>query len=165
MLMGAWIGGANRAIGGENGGMSHAYARNYVHVIFGTKGGRASIREIDRMHAYLIGIAEEYGIHVDVIGGTSNHVHVLMPLPPRLAVANVVRVLKANSSKWMNEMGHLFAWQQGYGVFSVSVSNLATVREYIGRQEEHHRKRSYQEEFGEFLRKHGIETASGREME
>ena len=137
--------------------MSHAYARNYVHVIFGTKGGRASIREIDRMHAYLIGIAKEYGIHVDVIGGTSNHVHVLMPLPPRLAVANVVRVLKANSSKWMNENGHLFHWQVGYAAFSVSVSNLQTVDEYVRKQAEHHKKRSFEEEFAALLQKHGIE--------
>jgi REP element-mobilizing transposase RayT len=113
----------------------------------------------------LIGIAKEYGIHVDAIGGTRDHVHILMSLPPRLAVANVVRVLKANSSKWMNEEGHLFAWQQGYGVYSVSVSNVETVKGYIGRQEEHHSKKSYQEEFGEFLKRHGIETESGRQME
>lgn len=146
-------------------GMSHAYARNHVHLIFGTKDCRPWIRDSDRVHAHLIGIAKEYGIHVDAIGGTSDHVHILMALPPRLAVANVVRVLKANSSKWMNEEGHLFAWQQGYGVFSVSVSNVETVKRYIGRQEEHHRNKSYQEEFGEFLKRHGIGTASGKAME
>jgi putative transposase len=145
-------------------GMSHAYARNYVHLIFGTKDGRPWIRDQDGVHAYLIGIAKEYGIHVDAIGGTSDHVHILMVLPPRLAVANVVRVLKANSSKWMNEEGHLFAWQQGYGVFSVSASNVEKVKKYIGGQQQHHRKKSYEVEFGEFLKRHGIETASGREM-
>jgi putative transposase len=145
--------------------MSHAYARNYVHVIFGTKECRPWIRQPAQMHAYMIGIAKEYAIDVKAIGGTTDHVHVLLAMPPRLAVANVVRVLKANSSKWMNEAGHLFAWQQGYGVFSVSVSNLVAVTSYIERQEEHHRKRSFQEEFREFLKKHGIESASGKALE
>lgn len=140
--------------------MSHAYARNYVHLVFGTKDRRPWIREPDRMHAYMIGIAKEYSIDVVAIGGTEDHVHLLMALPPRVSVAQTVRVIKANSSKWMNEMGHLFAWQQGYGVFSVSASNVAAVCEYIGRQVEHHRKRSFEEEFREFLKKHGIVSKS-----
>ncbi len=144
--------------------MSHAYARNYVHVIFGTKDCRPWIREPDKIHACLVGIAKEYAIEVKAIGGTGDHVHLLLALPPKLSVANVVRVLKANSSQWMNESGHLFAWQQGYGVFSVSMSNVEAVAKYIGRQVEHHKGRSYREEFGEFLRKHGIATTSGKEM-
>lgn len=117
------------------------------------------------MHACLAAIAREMGVEVRAIGGTGDHVHLLMWVPPRMAVANIVRTLKADSSKWMNEEDHLFAWQQGYRAFSVSVSNLKAVEQYIARQEEHHRKRSYAEEFREFLKKHGIETASGREME
>jgi REP element-mobilizing transposase RayT len=112
------------------------------------------------MHAYLIGIAKEYAIDVKAIGGTGDHVHALIAVPPRLSVATVVRTLKANSSKWMNESGHLFAWQQGYGVFSVSSSNVNVVCDYILRQKEHHRTRSFEEEFQEFLRKHGIESTS-----
>ena len=142
------------------GQMSHAYSRNYVHVIFGTKEARPWIRDPERMHGYLIGIAKEYGIDVKAIGGTGDHVHALIAMPPRLSVATIVRTFKANSSKWMNESGHLFAWQQGYGVFSVSVSNLPAVCDYIGRQEEHHRKRSFEEEFREFLKKHGIESTA-----
>ena len=145
--------------------MSHAYARNYVHLIFGTKDCRPWIRDPHGMHAYIIGIAKEFSIDVKAIGGTSDHIHLLLALPLKLAVAQMIRVFKANSSKWMNETGHLFAWQKGYGVFSVSVSNLRAVCEYIERQEEHHRKRSFSDEFREFLIKHGIETTSGKEVE
>jgi putative transposase len=140
--------------------MSHAYARNYVHLIFGTKDRRPWIREADRMHAYIIGIAKEFAIDVIAIGGTDDHVHILMTLAPKISVAHAVRVLKANSSKWMNETGHLFAWQQGYGVFSVSASNVHAVSAYIARQIEHHRTRTFEEEFREFLRKHGIASTS-----
>jgi putative transposase len=145
--------------------MSHAYASNYVHLMFGTKDLRPWIRDPERMYAYMIGIAKEYGIDVQAIGGTSDHVHILISLPPKLAVANVVRTLKANSSKWMNDSGHLFAWQQGYGVFSVSVSNVSLVTRYIENQAEHHRKRSYQDEFQQFLKKHGILSESGKELQ
>ena len=145
--------------------MSHAYARNYVHLLFGTKDRRPWIRDCGRMHAYMIGIAKEHSIEVEAIGGTENHVHLLLALPPRISVAQAIRVLKADSSKWMNETGHLFAWQKGYGAFSVSVSNLAAVAAYIRRQEEHHRRRSFEDEFKEFLRRHGIGSQSGRETE
>jgi REP element-mobilizing transposase RayT len=145
--------------------MSHAYARNYVHLVFGTKDCRPWIRQPGELHAYMVGIAKEYAIDVRAIGGTDDHVHILMALPPKISVAHAVRIIKANSSKWMNETGHLFAWQQGYGVFSVSASNLAAVCEYIGRQEEHHRKRSFREEFQEFLRKHGIAATSATKMD
>jgi REP element-mobilizing transposase RayT len=145
--------------------VSHAYARNYVHLIFGTKDCRPWIRDPNRMHAYLIGIAKEYKIDVKRIGGTNDHVHVLMALPPRIAVATIVCKMKASSSKWMGDEGHLFAWQEGYGVFSVSVSNLAAVSNYISRQEEHHRKRSFRQEFAEFLKKHGIVSTAGKESE
>lgn len=145
--------------------MSHAYARNYVHLIFGTKDCRPWIRDPHSMHGYMIGIAKEYTVDVKAIGGTTDHIHLLLALPPKLSVANVVRTLKANSSKWMNETGHLFAWQKGYGVFSVSMSNLQAVCDYIKRQEEHHQKRSFHDEFHDFLMKHGIPTTSGKELE
>ena len=140
--------------------MGHAYARNYVHLIFGTKGQRPWIHQPDRLHAYIIGIAKEYAIEVRAIGGTEDHVHLLLTMPPRLSVAHAVRVIKANSSKWLNETGHLFAWQVGYGAFSVSASNVEAVCGYIGRQAEHHRRRSFEEEFREFLRRHGISATA-----
>lgn len=140
--------------------MGHAYARNYVHLIFGTKDKRPWIHQPAELYACITGIAKQYAIDLRAIGGTDNHVHVLAAIPPKLSVAHAVRVIKADSSKWMNDSGHLFAWQQGYGAFSVSASNCQAVVEYIGRQAEHHRKRTFEEEFRDFLRKHGIAATS-----
>ena len=85
-----------------------------------------------------------------------DHVHLLVQLPPVLTLAKAVSFLKANSSKWMNEHRMRFAWQQGYGAFSVSASNLDTVKKYIASQARHHRKMSFEDEFVGLLRKHGI---------
>src|SRR5580704_6409594 len=91
------------------------------------------------------------------VGGTENHVHILFHLPPKLALAKAVALLKANSSKWMGEQGIEFSWQEGYGSFSVSSSNLDQVKRYIQNQESHHSKTSFEDEFREILRKHGVE--------
>ena len=144
---------------------SHAYSRNYVHLIFGTRKQRPWIHQPDQLHACMIAIAKQYAIDVQAIGGTDNHVHLLMAVPPKLSVAHAVRVIKADSSKWMNDSGHLFAWQTGYGVFSVSVSNLDTVTAYIANQADHHRQRSFEDEFREFLRKHGIASTSATRLD
>ena len=149
----------------NRGGMSHAYARNYVHLIFGTKGQRPWIHQPDQLHTCIVGIAKEYAIDVQAIGGTDDHVHLLITMPPKLSVANAVRAIKAGSSKWMNESGHLFAWQTGYGAFSVSVSNLDAVTGYIAKQAEHHCQRSFEDEFREFLRKHGIASTSATRLD
>lgn len=91
------------------------------------------------------------------VGGTENHVHILFHLPPKLALAKAVLLLKANSSKWMGEHGREFSWQEGYGAFSVSSSNLDQVTRDIQNQEAHHRKTSFEEEFRALLQKHGVE--------
>lgn len=139
--------------------MSHAYSRNYIHLIFGTKDRRPRIQAPlqPKLYAYLRGIAREYLIDIVEIGGGEEHVHMLLYLPPKVSLSTAVRVLKANSSKWMNENGHLFAWQEGYAAFSVSVSSLAAVKEYIRQQPEHHKKRDFASEYVAFLRKHGID--------
>ncbi len=94
--------------------MSHAYARNYVHVIFSTRERhRKLLAPIQpNLWAYIHGIARNYGIQLLAIGGTEDHVHLVMTLPPKLSLAHAIGVIKANSSKWMNETGHLFAWQK-----------------------------------------------------
>ena len=140
--------------------MSHAYARNHIHFVFSTDQCRKCIHgdTRDRLWDCLILIAGEYGVRVNAVGGTEDHVHIVATLPPKVAVAVVVRALKAGSSKWMNEEGHLFAWQTGYGAFSVSASNLDRVCDYVRRQEEHHRKTSSSDEFALLLKKHGIES-------
>ena len=138
--------------------MSHAYSRNYVHLVFGTKGRRpwipAPLQE--NLWRYLAGIARQYGIETAAVGGRADHVHLLLCLPPKISVATVVRALKANSSKWMNEQGHLFAWQQGYAAFSVSESNADKVAEYIRGQAEHHKKHAFEDEFRSLLLRNGV---------
>jgi putative transposase len=139
--------------------MSHAYARNYVHVIFATRGRRRIIRpEIQpNLWAYIRGIARNYDTDLLAIGGTDDHIHLLIALPPKLSLSNAMRAIKANSSKWMNESGHLFSWQDGYGASSVSTSQLSVVGRYIHDQPEHHKRRGFEEEFTAFLVKNGIE--------
>jgi REP element-mobilizing transposase RayT len=94
------------------------------------------------------------------IGGIEDHIHLLVNLAPSKAVSDVLRDIKANSAKWVNEE-HLstekFEWQKGYGAFTVSYSNIDTVQVYIQNQQEHHRSRSFRDEYIEFLKRHGIE--------
>ena len=139
--------------------MSHAYARNYVHVIFSTRERhRKLLAPIQpNLYACIQDIARNYGIQVLAIGGTEDHVHLVMVLPPKLSLAHAIGVIKANSSKWMNETGHLFAWQEGYGAFSVSASNLDAVIKYVEHHAAHHARRDFAAEFRAFLEKNGME--------
>lgn len=138
--------------------MSHAYSRNHVHIVFGTKGSRKCIQgEMqDRLWNNLRDTAREYGVELVEIGGAEDHVHILTTMPPKISVSVLLRAMKANSSTWMNAEGHLFAWQAGYGAFSVSASNLEKVAIYIRKQVEHHRRVSYEDEFSALLNRHGI---------
>ncbi len=138
--------------------MSHAYVRNHLHVVFSTRDRRHVIRPPVRetLWAYMRDICRNYGLDLEAIGGTEDHVHLLIALPPKLSLADAVRVVKANSSKWMSENGHWFSWQEGYAAFSVSASNLAAVCEYIRTQEEHHQGRTFEKELEALLLKHGI---------
>ena len=135
--------------------LPHTFSKNYLHVIFSTKGRRNLIkRELQpRLWAYLAGIGKNYGVKMLAVGGTEDHVHLLFHLPPTLALARAVLLLKANSSKWMSKS---FSWQEGYGAFSVSSSNLDSVIRYIRNQQKHHRKFSFEEEFRAILQRHGI---------
>jgi REP element-mobilizing transposase RayT len=138
--------------------MSHSYAGNYLHIIFSTKERRATIpSELqEKLWAYIFGICRNLGIPMLAVGGTSNHIHILVSLPATIRMADAIKELKANSSRWLGEHGVEFQWQKGYGAFSVSPSNLDVVQKYIRNQEEHHRKRTFEEEFLALLRKSGI---------
>ena len=136
--------------------MAHTYATNFIHCIFSTK-ERKPILVADRMptlYAYLGGIAQGEGFCLIAAGGTANHVHLLITLPPRIPLATALQKLKGSSSHWM---GSGFSWQEGYGAFSVSPSQIPVVKRYIQNQEKHHRKQSFEEEFIAFLLSCGIE--------
>jgi putative transposase len=135
--------------------MAHTYASNFIHCIFSTK-GRRPILPAGRMpdlYAYLGGIARSEGLTLIAAGGTANHVHLLFVLPATSCLATAVQKLKGSSSRWL---GQRFSWQEGYGAFSVSPSQVPAVKKYIGNQEIHHQKRSFEEEFTALLRNCGI---------
>ena|SRR3990170_8874312 len=139
--------------------VGHSFSRNHVHVVFSTKDRRKTIpRELHpEFWAYLAGICRNHDMAAVVAGGTENHVHILLRVPPKLALAKAVLLLKANSSKWMAGQVRNFPWQEGHGAFSVSASNVDAVVRYIQNQHAHHRKLSFEEEFGALLRKHRVE--------
>jgi len=133
----------------------------HYHVVFSTKDRSPSISRawLDNLHAYMGGLLRNLDGIPEAIGGTADHVHLLIGLKATACLANVVRDLKANSSRWVHEEcnNRTFGWQEGYGAFTVSASQLLAVREYISKQEEHHRKRTFQEEYVELLKKCGVE--------
>jgi len=139
--------------------MSHTYAQNMIHVVFSTKDRRKAIPQSfqPRMWAYAAGISQKLGILVHAVGGMDDHIHILIQVPPSLAVAKAVLAIKSNSSRWANEKGYKFAWQQGYGAFSVSSSNVPAVIRYIQNQPTHHKKMSFDVEFLALPKKHGIQ--------
>jgi len=135
--------------------MGHTYTVQFVHCVFSTKERAASIHDPPRLWTYMRAIARHCDINIAAIGGTDNHIHVLMKLPPTQRTADVVRTLKANSSRWMNEIGTGFAWQDGYAAISVSPSQIPTLVRYIENQAEHHRERPFESEYEALLRKSG----------
>jgi REP element-mobilizing transposase RayT len=141
--------------------MPHSFSSLLVHVVFGTKGRARSIDANIRpdLFAYMGGIVREMRGTARLINGTEDHVHMLLSLPADVTVSECLRVVKANSSRWAHERfpgHHGFAWQTGYGAFSVSSSNEKHVIKYIQDQERHHRRMTFEEEFVALLRKHGL---------
>ena len=142
--------------------MPHTYANLLTHVIFSTK-ARYPFLDSElkpRVLPHLGGIAEELKVRPLAINGPADHAHLLLAVPASLAVADLMRILKTNSSRWVHEQWasrSTFAWQEGHGAFSVSESMKEDVRAYIAGQEEHHCKISFQDEFIAFLKRHGIE--------
>ncbi len=138
--------------------MSHAFVKNHIHLVFSTKDRQPSISKDvqSELWSYLAGICRnpENGrdCHQRHVGPRA---YSFSPAA-NIALADAIRLLKTNSSKWMNEQGRRFAWQDGYGAFSVSVSNTAIVAKYIRDQEKHHRKMTFEQEYRALLKKHGI---------
>ena len=142
--------------------MAHSYTSALFHCVFSTKDRRKLIdAELQpRLWPYLGGIARENNITALAIGGVEDHVHLLLSLPSTTAIAKALQLIKGGSSKWIHdEFPHRrdFAWQEGYGAFSIGVSQIDDTKRYIATQSEHHRTRSFEEEFIAFLDRHGVE--------
>ena len=144
--------------------MAHTYISDLIHCVFSTK-LRQNIIPSDmqtRLWSFLGGIARKNGFKAIAVGGTRNHIHMLLSLPATMPIAKAMQLLKGGSSKWMNEIGNCkFAWQEAYGAFSVGVSQQKATVEYINSQVRHHANCSFEEEFVAFLRKHHIEYDAG----
>jgi len=136
--------------------MAHTYSQNLIHCVFSTKERQPLIlpERQEQLWAYLFGISKNERLNLIAAGGTANHAHLLLALPPVVALAEAVQKIKGNSSRWM---GTRFSWQEGYGAFSVSASQLSTVKAYIKNQAGHHKKRTFEDEFIALLKKYGIE--------
>ena len=141
--------------------MSHTYVNCLIHCVFSTRNRKPLIADgwRDQLHAMLGGIARERGFPSLIVGGIEDHVHVLLSLPARLALADAMRILKSTSSTWVNDTyfsDRSFAWQEGYGAFSVGLTARDATIAYIRHQVKHHQKCGFQDEFREFLARHGI---------
>jgi REP element-mobilizing transposase RayT len=135
-----------------------------MHCVFSTKERRPFLTpEIrQRLWPYLGGIARENDMKALVVGGVADHVHLLLSLPTTLSISKAMQLLKGNSSKWLRERfpelrTQNFAWQEGFGAFSISISGVPETTRYIQKQEEHHRQKGFCEELEMFLQKHGCE--------
>jgi len=138
--------------------MSHTYVQNVVHIIFSTKNRAptisASLRP--RLWNYIVGICRNQKIFCHAIGGTADHLHLLIQIPADSSLAKSVNAIKANSSRWMTQNGPKFAWQENYAAFSVSHSLLPAVIRYISTQETHHRRMDFSTELLALLKKHDV---------
>ncbi|MDF1816773.1 MAG: IS200/IS605 family transposase [Verrucomicrobiales bacterium] len=134
----------------------------YLHTIFSTKDRYPFFQTPDLqrvLHAYLAGVCNELQCRAIKVGGVADHVHLLTRLPRTITIAEFVKETKRVSSLWLRErddVWNAFHWQAGYGVFSVSASNVSQVEKYIARQTEHHRTVTFQEEYRDFLNHHGV---------
>ena len=142
--------------------MPQSLSMNLVHLIYSTKNRAACLTPAIRpkLFSYQSGILKEHSSPAMVIGGASDHVHALFVLSKNDALCKVVEQVKKGSSKWMKQQGEAFArfsWQNGYGAFSVSESQVEHVRRYIEQQEEHHRTLTFQDEFRMFSSRHHLE--------
>jgi putative transposase len=142
--------------------MAQSLVKNYLHVIFSTKHRLPLIDEYieKELHSYLAGICKDLECPPVKIGGYYDHVHIFCLMSKKIAVMKFLQELKANSSGWIKGKGSQyqnFYWQDGYGAFSVSHSEVEIVRTYIERQHEHHKIKTFQDEFREFLNRYEIE--------
>ena len=141
--------------------MAHSFTGIYLHIIFSTKNRTRMLSpELrDRLFPYMGGLIRERNGDAVLINGVEDHIHLLTRFPATITLSDFLRDIKSISAGWVRDSfaeSRLFGWQTGYAAFSVSRSNVDTVRDYIARQEEHHRRKTFEEEYVEFLERHGI---------
>jgi REP element-mobilizing transposase RayT len=141
--------------------MPQSLARLHVHLVFSTKNREPVLHDAVRasLHAYMATVLQNIECPTVLINSVADHVHLLFELGRTVSVSEAVEEVKKSSSKWIKTQGPEFAgfsWQAGYGAFAVSESNVASVRAYIARQQEHHRKKSFQDEYRAFLERHRV---------
>jgi putative transposase len=142
--------------------MPHSLTKIWIHLIFGTKERFPLINQSfeKQLYNHIRKLLEkDFGCNVDIINGTADHVHISFLQNQNYSLAEIVKNIKGNSSHWINQSKFLkakFAWQTGYGAFSVSESMINEVRAYIANQKEHHRKMSFAEEYKRFAEKYGL---------
>lgn len=142
--------------------MANTYTQLYFHIVFAVKGRSLLISSnwSDELYKYISGIITHKNQKLMIINGIPNHVHLLIGTKPDCNLSDLVRDIKANSSKWINEKGFVvgkFEWQTGFGAFTVSQSGVSNVINYIKNQEVHHSKKTFREEYVEFLNDHNID--------
>lgn len=142
--------------------MSHSLTKIWIHLVFGTKDRRPFIKKSfePKLHNHIKDLIEtDFGSKVESINGTPDHLHILFLLNQNFAIADIVKNIKGNSSHWINQnkfISEKFAWQTGYGAFSISESMIGDVKKYIENQKEHHKKLSFAEEYKKFEEKYGF---------
>lgn len=142
--------------------MGQSLVKNYIHIIFSTKGRKPLLTPPydTQLHSYLGGICKKHECTPIIVGGFVDHVHILCLLSKKVSLVNLMEELKSSSSKWMKTLDYTlkdFYWQDGYGAFSVNASQVDVVVEYIKNQRDHHRKKTFQDEYRAFLKKYKVE--------
>ena len=142
--------------------MASTFISMNIHYVFSTKNRQELIdNEIrHRLWAYMGGIARQNNMVAQAIGGTSDHIHLLLAIPAAISPSKAIQLIKIGSSKWIHEEfpdRSSFSWQTGYAAFSVSVGRLQQTIEYVNNQEQHHKKKTFEEEYLDFLKLSGIE--------
>jgi putative transposase len=142
--------------------MAHSFTGIYLHIIFSTKNRTRMLSpELrDRLFPYMGGLIRERNGDALLINGVEDHIHILTRFPATITLSDFLRDVKSISAGWVRDVfrdAGQFGWQTGYAAFSVSKTNVDTVREYIAQQEEHHKRKTFEEEYLEFLQRAGIE--------
>ncbi len=142
--------------------MGQSLVKNYIHIVFSTKLRQPFIHPPveQELHAYLGGICKKHECHPIIVGGYTDHIHILCMLSKKIALMKFIEELKSSSSKWIKTKGESyqnFYWQDGYGAFSVNPDDVDVVKRYIAHQKAHHSKSDFKDEYRTLLNRYGVE--------